>query len=347
MPIYNHIPKVEPDMEGATADSNGKAGLVPAPEKGDANRALMADGTWRVPQNATKLNNCPVFNPSEKVDAAIPVIQTVEGIRITDIGTVLRLCNANGEVVGFLSFQNEYDSRKPGRKAITLFPTGGNTDVVAGDLNSPMVAPGGAEIGCNATIENNCDVGGNCTVGKDITSNGNVFKNAIIRSNTADAGPYFAPITTENTRLGHGNAKWSAVYATSPEIVTSDKNLKDDIAPFSKEYEELFFDLQPSIFKFKDGESNRTHSGFISQDVEEALKRNGLSALDFAAFCKDQKTEIVVDEEGKEAEKVIEGEYIYSLRYQEFIALNTHMLQKLYAKVNEMQEEINRLKGEM
>ena len=39
------------DMAAATVDKNGKAGLVPAPDAGNADRYLRSDGTWQKPPN--------------------------------------------------------------------------------------------------------------------------------------------------------------------------------------------------------------------------------------------------------------------------------------------------------
>lgn len=83
-----------------------------------------------------------------------------------------------------------------------------------------------------------------------------------------------------------------------------------------------------------------------------------MTAYDFAGFCKDVKTETYLDEEGREYTKEVlsengEPEYMYSLRYGEFIALNTFMIQNLSKEIqnlkNEKQdlhEEINDLKRE-
>ena len=132
--------------------------------------------------------------------------------------------------------------------------------------------------------------------------------------------------------------------------------------------------LQPVSFKFINGTSGRTHIGFISQDVEEAMNACGLSDLDFAGFCKDLKTErvekiievekevpteIIDDETGEtnivmetivekqtiEEDVPIEGEYIYSLRYEEFIALNTHMIQKQQSEIETLKDEIAKIKA--
>lgn len=67
-------------------------------------------------------------------------------------------------------------------------------------------------------------------------------------------------------------------------------------------------------------------------------------AYDFAGFCKDIKTETYLDEEGRECTKEVlsengEPEYTYSLRYGEFIALNTFMIQKLYAENQNLKKE--------
>ena len=112
----------------------------------------------------------------------------------------------------------------------------------------------------------------------------------------------------------------------------------------------FFLSLSPCTYKFNDGKSGRTHFGFISQDVELALAENDMSAHDFAGFCKDIKTETYLDGEGRERTKEVlsengEPEYNYSLRYGEFIALNTHMIQKLYAENQNLRYEVTFVKG--
>ena len=147
----------------------------------------------------------------------------------------------------------------------------------------------------------------------------------------------------DNTvRLGSGNARWKQLYAATTTISTSDRNLKKNIKPLSNKYIELFKLLQPVSFAFKDGDSGRTHIGFISQDVEDALDKVGLTALDFSGFCKDIKTTCQRDENKNEEEIPVLDEdgnpqYIYSLRYEEFIALNTCMIQELEKRVSKLE----------
>ena len=103
--------------------------------------------------------------------------------------------------------------------------------------------------------------------------------------------------------------------------------------------------MKPSTFKFNDGTSGRTHWGLISQDIEELLPQIGMSDLDFAGFIKTPKTEdyyedvpeVVTDEETGEEKncntervetRTVEGEYVYALRYSEFISPLICMVQK-------------------
>ncbi len=149
--------------------------------------------------------------------------------------------------------------------------------------------------------------------------------------------------------LGSTNSRWKQLYAATATISTSDRKLKKDIKTLSKEYAKLFMLLQPVSFLFKDGESGRAHIGFIAQDVEDAIEECGLTDLDFAGFCKDIKTvnRSERDENGnrREIEEPVldcdgNPEYIYSLRYEEFIALNTYMIQTVVNRMEKMDQRI-------
>lgn len=116
------------------------------------------------------------------------------------------------------------------------------------------------------------------------------------------------------------------VYSNGSLIATSDKRVKKDISSFDERYEDFFMSLSPSIYKFIDGTSDRYHSGFISQETEEALIVNGLTTKDFAGFIRYNDPET--------------NEEKYALRYEEFIALNTHMIQKLYKRIEELEKKL-------
>ena len=50
------------------------------------------------------------------------------------------------------------------------------------------------------------------------------------------------------------------------------------------------------------------------------------------------------NDKGEEVEKEVDG-YDYGLRYQEWIMLNTHMLQKAYKKIEEQSKEMEEMKN--
>ncbi len=130
--------------------------------------------------------------------------------------------------------------------------------------------------------------------------------------------------------LGTPNHRWTQLYAVSGSINTSDRNAKEDITAMPSVYEDVFMDLKPVSYRFKDGTSGRTHTGFISQDMEDTLKQHGLTTTDWAAVCKDKSD--------------ANDSYVYGLRYEEIIALNTHMIQKLYTEIDALKAQILELK---
>lgn len=165
----------------------------------------------------------------------------------------------------------------------------------------------------------------------------------------------FDPDANGTVALGTGNHRWTQVYAVNGAISTSDRNQKNTIKELDKRYIQLFMKLLPVSFKFDNGTSGRTHIGFISQDVEAAMAEVGLTDLEFAGFCKDQKTvpvqkatkvkalnEQTGQEEWQEItyteDEPVEGEYVYSLRYEEFIALNTAVIQNLIKRVESLEQ---------
>lgn len=159
------------------------------------------------------------------------------------------------------------------------------------------------------------------------------------------------PDVSGNLQLGTPNHKWGTVYAQTGQINTSDRNSKEDVCEINDKYIDFFMHLKPVSYRLKDGK--RTHVGFISQDVKEAMEAVGLTDLDFAGFCRDTKTQRVarkrkvkvINEAGEEVtenvtyyeDAIVPNEYIYSLRYDEFIALNTAMIQKLSDRVTALE----------
>lgn len=182
-----------------------------------------------------------------------------------------------------------------------------------------------------------------------LTNNGNFRPDIKIPDDDGSGNAVLAQVLDGVCNLGLKDYRWKQVWASTACNTTSDRNLKDNIRPLTDKHVSFFMKLIPVSFTFKNGESGRTHIGFISQDVEEAMKQVGLSDLDFAGFCKDVKCRIHIDENGNEIEEPILDEngnkqYSYSLRYEEFIAINTHVLQKTQIELSELKETVNKLK---
>lgn len=149
--------------------------------------------------------------------------------------------------------------------------------------------------------------------------------------------------------LGTIDNRFAGGYLMSGAISTSDKNLKKDINILDSKYLELFSKLTPVTYKLIEGTSGRTHVGFISQDIEKSMQELGMTGLDFAGFCKDVKSEEYIDEDGVARNRTVYDEdgneqYIYSLRYEEFIAMNTAMIQKQQKIIDCLQKENEDLK---
>lgn len=191
---------------------------------------------------------------------------------------------------------------------------------------------------------------GSISTQKTISANGSISSGTTVSSPAVIMGTESCrPTVDGKIALGGSSSRWSTIYASSATIETSDWNLKKHIEPLNDKYMEFFERLLPVSFQFKNGTSKRTHIGFISQDVEKAMQETGLTDLDFAGFCRDQKCIISYDTDGKEVEIPQYDEngnpiYIYSLRYTEFIALNTAIIQKQQAEIKSLRDEINAIK---
>jgi hypothetical protein len=153
--------------------------------------------------------------------------------------------------------------------------------------------------------------------------------------------------------LGNSNYKWGQIYSTNSVISTSDRKEKTDVAGLPPEKAKAFLaELRPCTYRLKDGTSGRTHYGLIAQEVEDAMTALGLGSLDFAGFIKSPKMERVAagtDENGNPVieERAIEGEYVYGLRYEEFIAPVIAALQAVIAENNDLKNRLAGLEARM
>ena len=135
----------------------------------------------------------------------------------------------------------------------------------------------------------------------------------------------FLPGANDRYNLGDGGLVWADIYAASGTINTSDREKKEAIVYGLYKLNGLLDKLEPCTFRFRDGTSGRSHAGFIAQDVEAALEELGLTTADFAGLVKSPRED---------------GGYDYFLRYNEFIPINTWEIQKLKARVAELEARL-------
>lgn len=116
--------------------------------------------------------------------------------------------------------------------------------------------------------------------------------------------------------------------------ITSDINLKYDFRTFDERYNDFFMNLRPTIYKYQTGTAKRDHFGYVAQEVESALYKSGLSTNDFAGVIIDKN--ITRTEDDTDSNLLLDKgiNEMHLLRYEEFIALNTHMIQKTIKAVD-------------
>ena len=127
-----------------------------------------------------------------------------------------------------------------------------------------------------------------------------------------------------DVNLGDSGHKWDKVYAFDFYGTThssSDARLKKNIKSLGQKWLDFFYRLKPRSFKYKNGKSGRTHTGFIAQEVEAAANMCGIPTKDIAA--------IAIDESGQ-----------YYLGYEEIIAVQTLAIQDLKAQVDDLTARI-------
>lgn len=127
---------------------------------------------------------------------------------------------------------------------------------------------------------------------------------------------------------------WANIIGAGTEYANSgsDRRIKHDIEELPEAYEVLFDSLEARRYKYNDGTSDRYHTGYIAQDVVAAVEMAGLSTKDFAA--------VVLHDAGTDKE-------CWYLRRDEFVALNTWQIQKLKARVTELEASVQKLQEEL
>lgn len=136
-------------------------------------------------------------------------------------------------------------------------------------------------------------------------------------------------------------------YSSGGWKTTSDRRKKKDFQKLLEDdrFERFFMLLQPMKYRFIENDKE-IHIGFVAQDVEQAMMDCNISdeefyGLEHAVLSKKDF------ESNEEWEKFLEqnggANDMYTLCYQEFIALNTAMIQKLQNRCNDFERRLSAL----
>ena len=153
-----------------------------------------------------------------------------------------------------------------------------------------------------------------------VSPDGGTWLNALAVNNATGAltvAGSVRPAADNAVTLGASGARWSAVWAATGTVQTSDEREKTDIAATDLGLD-FVMALTPVRYRWKNG--RRPHHGLLAQQVRAAL--DGLGIADFAGYVK-------ADPADPESEE--------GLRYAEFIAPLIAAVQELAWRVEALE----------
>lgn len=196
------------------------------------------------------------------------------------------------------------------------------------------------------------------TCGHNLTANDLIANSWVYCSEVHSSGAVVIASDSESFYWAHGyqiarGTSWGGVcigddsqglrlYGTSiwasHGISTSDENLKENFTTLDQ-YEDFYMNLNPIGFNYiGDYDGKKTHFGFGAHKTEDILESEGYDSDKFAVVTHRPLVQEDIEKRfGKDVEVDIETEY--GISYTEFIALNTHMIQKTRRELTKVKQE--------
>ena len=256
-----------------------------------------------------------------------PAITSISSFRSDEKGNL----NGSGEHITHQLTSSFYTLNRKNKIKIEVFskessePTYSNSVTIKDDSNKTVsytyTYPTDVSFSVNSTYDFKIvisdSVGKSATVYTHVGTK-NIPLNISSNNNSVAIGGLAKTFSGNNGRF---DCAWEAHFATAP-ITDSDRNLKHNIKDINIDVVDK---LRPVQYNLINDDSDTTHYGFIAQDVEQAFLESGIS---------DKIGIVHYDENCKTKERIN-----YALSYDEIIPL-------LVKKCQELQREIDRLKGE-
>ncbi len=210
-------------------------------------------------------------------------------------------------------------------------------------INGGNISTGNIDLE-SVTLSNNY---GSLTMGRGSTGTDNTrgarLNGPITTQGRFDYANYFFASDAAVRMSGEDEFGINSFYVSPDEIhadividIGSDERIKNHISyDVAERYGAFFRALKPARYRMNSSRSERFHTGFIAQQLRDALIGSGLASQDLAALV--QQDYDPAAEDG--------GSGQYSIRYGELVALNTAMVQQLLARVDALEAEVKHLKG--
>ena len=170
------------------------------------------------------------------------------------------------------------------------------------------------------------DANEDITYGIQISSNGNLI-----------------PVTAKTVYVGTNPNPFAGGYSQNGWAKVSDIRLKKDLISLKNDnrFEGMFYLLKPILYRLTN-DDKVAHIGFGAQHVKEAMDLCGIREDEFYGFHHEyvDRSDFDTDEQyQKFLERNKGNPDTYSLCYEEFIALNTHMIQVQHEDIEKLKQE--------
>ena len=322
-----------------TAD-NGKVAVVQLPTS-NTNYVFAAGGT-----SHDSYADCPF-----RVTKTGELYSTSGVIGGFQIGSARLLCTASNELA-YLSI-NSYTYDTTNHNAIIIGTRSSTDDSYTTQFR---VRYDGSVYMNNATITGNSTIASACipnlsaskitsgTISTDrldtsVITTSNFSSKTLSTTNLTVASGCRLGVASEYNAVISTRANYTYLLAYGPsttyevsfyDIVkyiannASNRDVKKEIHDFDDRYDAFFDKLKPQLYKYNFEVDNGYTMGYIWQDVDEAVNSSNLTRNDVGAIY--------------ESEGVVGG---LALSKQDFIALNTWQIQKLKARVAELEAKLD------